>query len=61
MSVRTPLRCAECGRKADEWADHWKAYLGAGDPHEDDVDVCVVCPECATREFENVSRTSAAS
>jgi DNA-directed RNA polymerase subunit RPC12/RpoP len=51
VSVRTPLRCAECGREADETADGWRAYLWER-VRSDDREVIVFCPECASREFE---------
>lgn len=51
VSVRTPLRCAECGREAHEAADGWRAYLWESET-SDDREVTVFCPECASREFE---------
>jgi DNA-directed RNA polymerase subunit RPC12/RpoP len=52
MRVRTPLQCAECGREADETAGGWRAYLAVADESDNEVEVKVLCPECAGREFE---------
>jgi hypothetical protein len=51
VSVRTSLRCAECGRTADETADGWKAYLAVTEEDDNDLEVDVFSPECAAREF----------
>jgi hypothetical protein len=44
------MRCAECGRLADERAVGWRALLGCEFP-DDQAEVFVFCPECAEREF----------
>ena len=41
---RTPLRCAECGREADEAADGWRAYLAVMDESDHGLEVKVFCP-----------------
>jgi DNA-directed RNA polymerase subunit RPC12/RpoP len=45
-----PLRCAECGREADEQARGWRALHGKEFP-EDESEAFVFCPECYEREF----------
>jgi hypothetical protein len=54
----TSLRCAECGRQADETADGWRAYLAVIDESDEDLEVEVFCPECAEREFEDPASRS---
>jgi hypothetical protein len=39
--------CAECGRRADEGAEGWRAYFTDDEPKE----IRTICPECADREF----------
>jgi hypothetical protein len=51
MRVLTPLQCAECGRAASENADGWRAYLAVTDESDEELEVDVFCPECASREF----------
>lgn len=50
LGVEPRLRCAECGRLADERALGWRALHGREQP-EDEPDVFVFCPACAEREF----------
>jgi hypothetical protein len=45
-----PLRCAECGREADDTARGWRALHGRETP-EDEPEAFVFCPGCAEREF----------
>jgi hypothetical protein len=47
------LVCVECGCRSDEAARGWKAYLGgdSGESGEEEVEVVVLCPACAAREF----------
>lgn len=45
-----PLRCAECGRAADEDARGWRALHGREHP-EDQPETIIFCPHCAQREF----------
>ena len=40
------LECIECGRRSDDEARGWRAYLD-----EDSSDVCVYCEACSEREF----------
>lgn len=44
--VKFVLRCIECAAESDDELDGWRAYL-----LEDELDVLVYCPACATREF----------
>ena len=44
------LRCAECGRQAEEHARGWRALHGREEP-EDQSEAISFCPECAAREF----------
>jgi hypothetical protein len=49
--VETPtdaLVCAECGRRADDVAAGWRAFLTSDEPEG----VATFCPECAEREFD---------
>lgn len=48
--------CEECGARADEQADGWRALHG----EEDDGTLVTVvfCPECATQEFGGGDRVS---
>jgi hypothetical protein len=45
------LTCVECGATADDGAEGWRAYLvdlrGEGEP----LEVVVLCPDSAAREF----------
>jgi hypothetical protein len=45
------LTCVECGATAENGAEGWRAYLvdlrGEGEP----LEVVVLCPDCAEREF----------
>jgi hypothetical protein len=44
------IRCAECGTKSNELATGWRAYLvGDFDEEENEEEVLVFCPECASR------------
>lgn len=43
------LRC-ECGRVSEKKARGWRAYLAGGYEGES-VEVVVLCPGCAVREF----------
>ena len=44
------IRCTECGTESDELAAGWRAYL-AGDFDEEEEEVLLFCPRCASREF----------
>jgi hypothetical protein len=52
MHLRTPLRCAECGREASESDDGWRAYLAVREESDEELEVGVFCRPCAWREFE---------
>lgn len=40
------LRCAECAAESDERALRWRCYIA------DEDEVVVLCPACASREFD---------
>ena len=40
------LECIECTAQSEDGRG-WKAYL-----HEETMEVCIYCPECARREFD---------
>ena len=50
MIATTRLRCAECGREADEGARGWRGLLARANP-EDEPEVVTFCSECAERDF----------
>lgn len=47
------LECAECACRSDDTGCGWRAYLAGGldDEGEEELEVVVVCPSCAEREF----------
>ena len=48
------LCCIECAAEDDGELHGWRAYL-----LEEELDVLVYCPSCATREFGPLRRTPA--
>jgi DNA-directed RNA polymerase subunit RPC12/RpoP len=44
------LRCAECGREAEDDTRGWRGLHGREYP-EDQPETLVFCPECWEREF----------
>ena len=58
-NVRKVLRCAECGREAEtEFEAHgWRPDLTTREEGAEEATaaVAVYCPECAEREFGEVS------
>jgi hypothetical protein len=49
-TVGQRLRCANCGREADNKAKGWRALHGRGEP-QDQPETFVFCPVCAEQEF----------
>jgi hypothetical protein len=46
------LICAECGCASDEHARGWGAFTGEDPDDIEPTSVLIMCPVCATLEFE---------
>ncbi len=47
--VSLRLRCQECGRRWDDFAERWRIYVTADNPPQ----AITYCTVCARREFED--------
>ena len=46
------LCCDECGCVSDELGRSWAAFTGEDPDGDEPTSVAIMCPVCATREFE---------
>ena len=52
MRVAGLLHCGDCGCASDQLATGWAAFTGEDPDGIEATSIVILCPVCATREFE---------